>query len=103
MVDINDNDYKLLKMNESLLSKLSSDDIKFKETIDTYKELAIKNAIDSLVEDTKTETNLEINIPLINNLTFNDVLLYIKSNIFAPLSLKIFCYNRPKILIKGRK
>lgn len=42
MVDINDNDYKLLKMNESLLSKLSSDDIKFKETIDTYKELAIK-------------------------------------------------------------
>lgn len=51
--------------------------------IDKNKELAIKNAIDSLVEDTKTETNLEINIPLINNLTFNDVLLYIKSNIFA--------------------
>lgn len=42
MVDINDNDYKLLKMNESLLSKLSSDDIRFKKTIDTYKELAIK-------------------------------------------------------------
>ena len=47
--------------------------------IDKNKELAIKNAIDSLVEDTKTKTNLEINIPLINNLTFNDVLLYIKS------------------------
>lgn len=42
MVDINDNDYKLLKMNESLLSKLSSDDDRFKKAIDTYKELAIK-------------------------------------------------------------
>ena len=71
MVDINDNDYKLLKMNESLLSKLSSDDIKFKETIDTYKELAIKidrsnyNAmkIDALSKaKEKVKYTLEINV-----------------------------------------
>lgn len=42
MIDINDNDYKLLKMNESLLSKLDRDSEEFKRALDTYKELAIK-------------------------------------------------------------
>ena len=74
MIDINDNDFKLLKMNESLLSRLSVKDGKdYIQALTNYQKLAKKidsNSYQELIDKIKNYENNQHKLPLEEELTF---------------------------------
>ena len=74
MIDINDNDFKLLKMNESLLSRLSVKDGKdYVQALTNYQKLAKKidsNSYQELIDKIKNYENNQHKLPLEEELTF---------------------------------
>ena len=74
MIDINDNDFKLLKMNESLLSRLSVKDGKdYVQALTNYQKLAKKidsNSYQELIDKIKNYEDNQHKLPLEEELTF---------------------------------
>ena len=74
MIDINDNDFKLLKMNESLLSRLSVKDGKdYIQALTNYQKLAKKidsNSYQELIDKIKNYENNQHKLPLEEELVF---------------------------------
>lgn len=74
MIDINDNDFKLLKMNESLLSRLSVKDGKdYIQALTNYQKLAKKidsNSYQELIDKIKNYENNQHKLPLEEELIF---------------------------------
>ena len=74
MIDINDNDFKLLKMNESLLSRLSVKDGKdYVQALTNYQKLAKKidsNSYQELIDKIKNYENNQHKLPLEEELIF---------------------------------
>ena len=74
MIDINDNDFKLLKMNESLLSRLSVKDGKdYIQALSNYQKLAKKidsNSYQELIDKIKNYENNQHKLPLEEELIF---------------------------------
>ncbi|HSQ98033.1 MAG TPA: AsmA-like C-terminal region-containing protein [Rickettsiales bacterium] len=71
--------------------------------IDKNEKNNIKNTVNSIIEDHYTITDLNIKVPLINNITFNDVFINTNSTLFNKKnsllmndSKMIFSFTKPK-------
>lgn len=71
--------------------------------IDKNEESDIKNIVDSILEDYRTSTNLNVEVPLIENINFNNVIINMQSTVFNKKNSLLtkdskinFSFNKPK-------